>query len=101
MKPANTSTPFSEKFPIESIAPTFINAALNSPTAVTSESMCEISNHLRGLVQLIKSKNIPLDYPDLAKDLFRFSYIEKRDEVRLKWGREFYRIYKEENENEK
>ena len=67
--------------------------------AVTSESMDEFSNHLRGLVQLMRSKDIPMDYPRLAQDLFNFANIKYRDDVRLKWGRDFYR-YREENEND-
>ena len=67
--------------------------------AVTSESMEEISNHLRGLVQLLRSKKIPMDYPQLAEDLFWFFDVRHRDDVRLKWGRDFYR-YREENEND-
>ncbi|NLU36780.1 MAG: type I-E CRISPR-associated protein Cse2/CasB [Clostridiales bacterium] len=58
--------------------------------AATSNSMEEIAHHLRGLIQLLKSENIPLDYPKLTEDLYRFQFPEARDNVRLMWGREFY-----------
>ncbi|QGT99545.1 hypothetical protein SYNTR_0952 [Candidatus Syntrophocurvum alkaliphilum] len=60
--------------------------------AATSDSLAEFSHHLRGLIQLLKSQDIPLDYPELAKDLYLFQFPEARDSVRLRWGREFYRI---------
>ena len=65
---------------------------------VTSENKEETAYHLRGLVQLLKSGEIPLDYPALAEDLYKF--IKYPDNVRLKWGRDFYRYQKEEKDNE-
>ncbi len=61
--------------------------------AATSESMEEISHHLRGLIQLMKAENITLDYPKLTEDLYRFQFPEARDSVRLKWGRDFFRLH--------
>jgi CRISPR system Cascade subunit CasB len=52
----------------------------------------EVSHHLRGLIQLLKAGNIPLDYPSLAEDLYQFQFPEMKDSVRLQWGRQFYRI---------
>ncbi len=60
--------------------------------AATSDSLAEFSHHLRGLIQLLKSQDIPLDYPALAEDLYWFQFPEARDSVRLRWGRDFYRI---------
>ena len=60
----------------------------------TADSMEEISHHLRGLIQLMKAEDIPLDYPGLAEDLFRFQNPELRDTIRLKWGREYYSFIK-------
>jgi len=60
--------------------------------AATSDSMEEFSHHLRGLIQLLKTQDIPLDYPALAEDLYWFQFPEARDSVRLRWGRDFYRI---------
>jgi len=63
---------------------------------ITSDNMNEVSHHLRGLIQLLKSKHIPLDYPSLAQDLYWFQVQKTRDNVRLKWGQEFYHKEKEE-----
>lgn len=60
--------------------------------AATSDSLAEFSHHLRGLIQLLKSQNIPLDYPALAEELYWFQLPEARDSIRLRWGRDFYRI---------
>lgn len=58
--------------------------------AATSDSLEEFSHHLRGLIQILKSEEIPLDYPSLAEDLYRYQIPEARDAVRLRWGRDFY-----------
>jgi CRISPR system Cascade subunit CasB len=59
--------------------------------AATSDNLEEFSHHLRGLVQLLKAEDIPLDYPALTKDLYWFQIPETRDSVRLRWGQDFYR----------
>ena len=61
----------------------------------TSQSMEEIAHHLRGIVQLLRANDIPLDYSSLAVDLFRFQMAGARDSVRLKWGQDFYRVRQE------
>lgn len=67
----------------------------------TSNSMEEYSHHLRGLIQLLKAKSIPLDYPALTEDLYWLQFPNARDSVRLRWGRDFYRIQKSsKNEGE-
>jgi CRISPR system Cascade subunit CasB len=63
----------------------------------TALDMDEMSYHLRGLVQLFKSKDIPLDYPQLARDIYEFQFPNSRDQVRLRWGQAFYRSDKEDN----
>lgn len=60
-------------------------------TLATSSSMEELSHHMRGMVQLLRSKNIPLDYPALAEDLFWYQQPEHQAQVRLRWGQDFYR----------
>ena len=71
--------------------------------AATASSMEEFSYHLRGLVQLLKAKKVPLDYSRLTEELYWFQIPEKRDQVRLKWGQDFYYIKtgKEEENEEK
>ena len=67
---------------------------------VTSDSPEELAHHLRGLIQLLRSKDIPLDYPRLAVDLYRFQSPEYRDGVRLQWGRDYCKIRKDEENDE-
>jgi len=68
---------------------------------VTSESLAEVTSHLRGIVGQLRSKDIPLDYGMLAKDLFDFQ-CGKADDVRRRWARQYYHLdsagQKEENE---
>ena len=63
---------------------------------VTAKDMPELSHHVRGLIQLIRSKNIHLDYIKLAEDLYDFQYEKTRNNVRLRWGQDFYYIEKGE-----
>jgi len=56
----------------------------------TAADMAELSYHLRGIIELLRSKGIPLDYIDLAGDLYLYQIVENRNQVRLKWGRSFY-----------
>ena len=57
---------------------------------VTASSMEELAYHMRGLVQLLRSKDIPLDYPALAEDLYWYQNPNSVARIRLQWGREFY-----------
>lgn len=67
----------------------------------SSEDMQEMNYHLRGLIQLLRDKDIPLDYPQLAKDLFWYQCSrESANNVRLKWGRDFYKKLNVENEED-
>lgn len=59
--------------------------------AATAASMQELTHYLRELVQLLRSKGIGLDYPQLAADLFRYQSSERAPGVRLRWGQDFYR----------
>ena len=70
-----------------------------------SEDMTELSYHLKTVVRLLGNSDIKLDYVDLAKDLYWFQFEAYADRVRLKWGQDFYRGVKTnengEEENEK
>ena len=57
----------------------------------TAQRMPECMHHLRGLVQLLRSKEIPLDYVKLAGDLYEFQTPDGAARVRLRWGQDFYR----------
>ncbi len=63
------------------------------PVATASDTE-ELSNRLRGLVTLLKSEDIPLDYVMLAKDLYLFQHPDYNSSVKLNWGRDFCRIKK-------
>ena len=71
-----------------------------------SDDMDEVSYRLKTLVRLLSSENIQLDYVDLSKDLFLFQFESDADKIRLKWGQDFYRNSKvndnrkEENDEE-
>ena len=77
----------------------------------TAEEITEISHHLRGMIQLLraaKDGGIPLDYPQLAADLYELQCTDPRypqipANVRLRWGQDLYRDQKpasEEKEKE-
>ena len=68
--------------------------------AATSDDLEEFSYHLRGLVELLKTEDVPLDYPALTRDLYWFQIPETRDSVRLSWGQDFYRYSKTEDTNQ-
>lgn len=69
---------------------------------ITSQSFDELSNHLRQLIKILKSKqdNIKINYPKLAQDLYDFArgYDER---VRLNWSRAYYSKNYKGEENEK
>ena len=69
----------------------------------TSSGMEELEHHLRGLVNMLRAEGIPLDYPQLAGELFAYQSPEQAAQVRLGWGRDFYRYAgrsRQENEEE-
>jgi CRISPR system Cascade subunit CasB len=65
----------------------------------TSESLKELTWHLRGAVQLLRRDGIPLDYAQLAGELYAFDEGTRRNDVRMKWGRQFYRNTKPKEES--
>lgn len=68
----------------------------------TADSMPEVSHHLRGMIQLLRREGIPLDYPQLAVDLYQYQFVDGAPNVRLRWGRDLYAIPTEKTkENEK
>lgn len=70
-------------------------------TLATSESVSELSHHLRGMVQLLRANGIPLDYIQLAADLYELQFTESAPRVRLRWGQEFYAVSKNKDQAEK
>ncbi len=72
---------------------------------LSSETIEDMGHGIRGIIQLIKTKDIPLDFPLLAADLYTYSFPEGKEQIRLRWARDFYRWEKpdvdEEQEKEK
>lgn len=60
--------------------------------AATATSFDEEVHHLRGLVTQLRAHRVPLDYGLLADDLYQLQDPRKVDGVRLRWGRQYYRI---------
>lgn len=67
---------------------------------ITSDDMPELTNHLRRMIQLIKSsdKKICFDYEQFASDLFFFQSLDWRRNVKIAWGKQFYRHNGEKKE---
>lgn len=56
----------------------------------TASTMPERSQHLRGILQLLRAKGIPLDYIQLAEDLYWLQIPSAAPQVRLRWGQDYY-----------
>jgi CRISPR system Cascade subunit CasB len=64
----------------------------------TADSLGELTHHLRGMVQLLRAGGVPLDYGQLAADLLTWQRPGGAATVRLRWGRDFHRTPKQ-NDN--
>ena len=64
----------------------------------TASSMPERAQHLRGLVQLLRAEAIPLDYVQLAEDLYWLQIPERAAGVSLRWGQDYYAFRREETD---
>lgn len=64
----------------------------------TATEFPEVMHHARALINLLRTYEIPLDYGRLADQLAALQDPERRDRVRLAWGREFHRA-RAEDEN--
>lgn len=69
-------------------------------SAVTSDTVVELSVHTRSLVQLLKSKGIDMDYPKFAEELYFWQFESKKEEICLKWGRDYWRLKNKEKQEE-
>lgn len=56
-----------------------------------AESIEPVLDHLRGLVTLMRSHDIALDYARLASDIAAVQHPVGRRGVRVRWSRDFYR----------
>jgi CRISPR system Cascade subunit CasB len=58
----------------------------------SAQNLDELVHHSRGVVQLLRGQSIPLDYGLLADELTLWQRRGGASMVRLRWGREFYRV---------
>ena len=65
---------------------------------VTAVSKEDLAHNLRGLVQLLKNDDIALDYARLAKEIYLFGNPDFAGNIKLAWGRDFYRDKFQNNE---
>lgn len=63
---------------------------------ITSEDMSELSYHLKGIVTLLRNAGIPLNYAELAQDIYDFQF--EKSKVGLKWGQDYFRKDKEKDD---
>lgn len=60
--------------------------------AATAGSVQALAHYLRGLVQLLRTEGIAVDYAALAGDIYRYQFPEYTAQVRLAWGQDFYAV---------
>jgi len=72
---------------------TKLNALAKAPNITSAE------RHLRNIVYLLRDKGIPMDYGDLAVDLFLYQSPQTASGVKLRWAEDFYRTTKNNNDN--
>lgn len=61
----------------------------------TATSLAEAATHARGLVTQLRGAGIPLDYGKLATEFVQFQDPRQIASVRLNWGRDYYRAYRD------
>lgn len=57
---------------------------------ITANTIDELVYHLRGVIQMLKAKDIAIDYGRFANDLRLIQNPEKTNRIKLRWGEEFY-----------
>lgn len=64
--------------------------AVRLETLATSKDMGEMSYYLKSLIQIFKSKEIQLNYPKLAKEMYICQFPERKKGVFLRWGQDLF-----------
>ena len=57
---------------------------------MTAAGLEELAVHARGLINMLNKNGIALNYGKFAYDLYRFQDTNKRKDVMMDWGRDFY-----------
>lgn len=65
-----------------------------------ADDMQEMSYRLRQLVSLFKAKGVGLDYALLAADLYEYQFDSSANQVRLRWGQDFFHTSDDEEADE-
>lgn len=69
--------------------------------AAVSDDMEELAYRLRGFIQMMRTRQIPLDYVQLAVDFYLYQIPGQIPSVRLRWGRDFYHMNEQKTEQGK
>lgn len=56
----------------------------------TADSFAGLTHYLRGLVQLMRTSKVTMDYGLLARDLWHWQFPDRAARVRSYWGHDFY-----------
>jgi len=67
---------------------------------LSADNVEEVAVHTRGVVGMLKDKNISLDYARYAKDLYWFQYPEYKKRVALEWSEDYFKLNKKENKGD-
>jgi len=67
--------------------------------AATSQDLDELVHHCRGLIAMLRSRGQGFDYAQFAVDLFRYQDPRRANDVRLAWGRDYYRATSQTEED--
>lgn len=57
---------------------------------LTAKDLEELTTHARGLANLMRDSNVTLDYVGFVFDLYKFQNIDRRRDVVLSWGKDYY-----------
>lgn len=58
--------------------------------AAATDSVKDLTIHVRGLVRMLRDQRIPLDYTALVEDFAAWQYPNARVMVRRRWGAQYY-----------
>ena len=58
---------------------------------ITASDIREFARHAMGAVQMLRAADIRMDYAAFAADLLLFQIPTRREGIKMKWGRDFWR----------
>lgn len=67
---------------------------------VASKNHEAVDHNLRSIIQLLKEKEIGLDFSKLAVSLYTYHYPDGQQRVRNEWAHDFYRAQYEDSEDD-